>query len=72
MSTPSSVMLFWSRRAPSVFAGGRHARLQAEELDDVAGEQRQLPHLHLFERVADAGVGRVERDDRRLDLHRLG
>jgi hypothetical protein len=56
MSTPSSVMLFWSRRAPHRFAGRRDAWLQAEELDDVARHQRQLPDLHLLERVADRRV----------------
>jgi hypothetical protein len=54
------------------FAGGRHARLQAEELDDVARHERQLPDLPFVEGVADGRVDRVDQGARRHDGDRFG
>ena len=45
------------------------ARLQAQQLDDVLGLDRQIANLLRRNGVAEAGVGRVERDCLRDDRH---
>src|SRR4030095_12367099 len=47
------------------------AGLEAEQVDDVAPLDRQLPDLGLAERVADRGILAVDRLAARYDLDRL-